>query len=195
VSGVRCFAAIPLTPEFIEPLLEACRYTREHDHRWAGEKWVARENLHLTLAFFGSIDELSVPLLADALGDVCEMSAAFSLPFSGLRAAPQRRKATMLWATFLDPERDCSRLAHDVSAAAVAFGVEPPTRPFKPHATLVRTRRPHPLDAEVLDEAIHMLDDAPEAMSVERVSFVSSTLTPTGPVYLDLSSWALGGVR
>ena len=190
MSGLRTFVGLPLTDPFADLLAAACARVRDLEPAWKGEKWVPRQNLHVTLRFIGDVGHDELDVLADAIAsEVGECEGPFSLPFEGLRPVQSLRHVRMLWATFLDPEGSCAALASAVERAALAFGVEPDERQFVPHVTLVRARKPHALSERAFEAGQAVVSEAPASMSVTRATLFSSTLTPTGPIYTELRSY------
>jgi RNA 2',3'-cyclic 3'-phosphodiesterase len=192
VKQVRCFAAVDLS----RPVRSACsavgRAIRVAEPEWVGEKWVAEQNLHVTLAFFGNVAQDRLLGLSDGLSAAAGGVGRFGLAPAGLKAVPGLRRCQMVWARFDDPDGSCAELARAFEAAARPFGVEFASRPFKAHVTLVRARRPRHLRAETLDEAQAVFSaGAGAAMSVPRATFYASTLTPSGPVYEVISQLEL----
>ncbi len=89
-------------------------------------------------------------------------------------------------------------IATAVSDAAAAFGVSPENRPFVPHVTLVRARRPRALDPIALDAASASARSAlgqKRVMSVVQATLYKSTLTRAGAVYESLAEIPIGGLR
>jgi 2'-5' RNA ligase len=193
VSKTRLFTGIPLPKDFSDALLRACDAVRETDPSWRDEKWVAAENLHVTLKFIGWMPDEAMSALLVEVGAAIEAVTPFELPFEGIRPVPGVRRARMLWGTFLDPDGACAALARSVERAVLPFGVEPETRPFSAHATLVRAHRPHAISDGAVSAASAVLREAPESMSVPSASLFSSTLTPRGPHYSEVGSWTLKG--
>ena len=191
MSRVRAFVGLPLQASVSEALVDAGEHIRLCDPSWRGEKWVRRENLHVTLKFVGSVPDEDISLLEEALGDGVQRHSAFELPAGRITAVPSRRRARMLWASFVDPSGTCTALAESVAATTLAFGAKPDDRPFTPHVTLVRAREPHPLSEDALLLAADRLDALSEPMSVTRVTLYASHLTPGGPVYEELHSYGL----
>jgi 2'-5' RNA ligase len=97
----------------------------------------------------------------------------------------------MLWAILDDPDGRCAELAARVDTAAVACGLSSEERPFAPHVTLVRARKPRPLPHEALTSADAMIRRPRLSMSVLSATLFASTLTRTGAVYETIESWAL----
>lgn len=192
MSGVRTFIGIPLPDEARDALMTACEAVRASDRHWRGEKWVPRENLHITLKFLGDVAEDAAAPLADAVGEVADSHHGFRLLTSELRTVPNAHRARMIWCTFLDPDGECAALVDSLDRACVRFGARPEDRAFAPHATLVRARTPRPLSAAALEEAMTVARTMPSAMSVPSITLFASRLTPGGPVYSALRECTLG---
>jgi len=191
--SVRCFVGVELPESYAGPLTRAGAAIRELDRSWIGEKWVTPDNLHLTLAFIGSIAEGQLPALSSSIGDAIASHATFDIAFSGVRAVPSARRCRMLWADFVDPTGACSLLATTIEDAAAAYGATAEDRPFKAHITLCRARRPKRISEAALEGARSVLDAIPRSMSVREVTLFSSRLTPRGPVYSKVDAWSLRG--
>jgi RNA 2',3'-cyclic 3'-phosphodiesterase len=103
---------------------------------FSGARWIAPENMHLTLRFFGDIDGRMADEIADFLGGV--QSRPFQLEISDLGAFGGRDPHT-LWAG-VKPSGDLDLLHYAHERAARAAGLPPDTRTFRPHVTLARLR-------------------------------------------------------
>ncbi len=102
-----------------------------------GARWVAPENMHLTLRFIGDVDEAVGEHPAAALGDIS--APAFAIFFAGLGAFDRRRRPTALWAgVAAEPRLD--HLHGKIESALVRAGLAPEARKFSPHVTLARFR-------------------------------------------------------
>jgi 2'-5' RNA ligase len=158
---------------------------------WAGEKWVARPLLHVTLAFLGALDdsalEADVPRLRKAMARL----PAFELRLAGVAAVPSPRRATMLWATLSDPGEALTDLRDELLAAFPSAGAVPDAGPLRPHVTLVRARSPRRVDLDALAEAAALAQAAGKepdgVVSVRSVTLFSSTLRPAGPEYREIA--------
>lgn len=99
-----------------------------------GVRWTSRDQWHITLRFFGDVDDPSA--IEVALQDA---AAAFGSGSGVVRAelGPQvQRVGNMLWA----PVSGLGDLAGCVVSATEAFGAPPEDRPFRGHITLARHR-------------------------------------------------------
>lgn len=191
MSGVRCFVGLELPPDVVRLLSGACEALRRDAPTWRGEKWVADQNLHVTIAFIGSVADEAVSRLAGQIGDAVAGSRAFDLRFTRVRAVPGLHRCRMIWADFDDPDESCARLAERVLAAAEPFGAQRPERVFRAHVTLARARRPRALSAAAVQVADDIAHHMPGSMSVGSATLFASTLSSTGPHYEMIGSWPL----
>ncbi|HEY5541488.1 MAG TPA: RNA 2',3'-cyclic phosphodiesterase [Coriobacteriia bacterium] len=190
MSGTRCFVAIELTDDVRERLREARSALLEQAPAWRGEKWVGEHNLHITLKFLGSLDEDQLAEVRSAVGHALAGTISFQMRLAGLRAVPRPRRCSMVWAQFADTESACADLAATVERAVLTCGIAAEERPFTPHVTLARARRPRRLPDEALTSADAVITTLPISMSVLSATLFGSTLTRTGPVYEAIYSWA-----
>jgi len=122
---LRLFAAIPV-PEEIADRLGAL----EVDVPCAS--WRLPEQYHLTLRFFGEIDEALARDLDHELGEIIE--APFEVRLSGAGSFGGREPSA-LWAGVADSPA-LTRLAAACEKASRRAGLAPETRKFMPHVTL-----------------------------------------------------------
>jgi RNA 2',3'-cyclic 3'-phosphodiesterase len=193
VSATRSFVAIELSDPVRERLGRVRSEFASLAPEWRDEKWVAKNNLHVTLKFLGSLDDLQLAGVRSQVSAALSGVAPFALDVSGLRAVPGLRRCSMVWARFTDDDGRCADLASRVERAATAMGLPAEEHRFSPHVTLVRARRPHSLDAGALTSA-NVVACAPQiSMSVLSATLFASTLTRTGPEYEAIDSWTLSG--
>lgn len=110
--------------------------------RLPAARWVPADNLHLTLAFLGATEEDELPGLLTALRPAFAGGGALELEVAGGGTFPPGRPARVAWVGLRGGP---GLLALQREAAAAAFGclgLEPERRPFHPHVTLARPRRP-----------------------------------------------------
>lgn len=102
-----------------------------------GARWVAPENLHLTLRFVGEVGRDDALDIHQALGRV--RAEPFDLTISGLGAFETGSKVRVLWAGVAREPRLLA-LQDRVDSALTRAGVAIDRRKFKPHITLARFR-------------------------------------------------------
>lgn len=142
---------------------------------------VAADNLHLTLAFLGSLDTDHLDAVRDAAAAVDPR--LLSITFDRLEHWQRPRLVCLV------PSRPPAVLSELVTALAAALrSRELPTddRPFTPHVTLARrVRAPDALPPF----------QAPIRWTATGFQLVASRTEETGPVYSVIGTWpaALGG--
>lgn len=154
-------------------------------------RWVAPQNIHLTLKFIGDVDAMrgSVPALERAVADAGVGIAPFVLRLSGVGAFPNVTRPNNVWVGVQGEVEQAALLAKKIEDACAILGFPPERRPFEPHLTLGRVKR----DAGTRERAeiAQMIAAAPTRelgqYRVEQVSLMKSELRPTGSVYSQLA--------
>ncbi|TLM85973.1 MAG: RNA 2',3'-cyclic phosphodiesterase [Actinobacteria bacterium] len=142
-STVRCFVGISLSDEVRAAALHAASAIRKLDPPWMGEKWVSPENLHVTLAFMPAVHQGRVDEMSGVVERIVSGHPPVRLGDPRTEAVPSPGRCRMLWLAFSDPSGGCAGLASDLRAGLTDFGAEDDRgRPFRPHVTLCRARRP-----------------------------------------------------
>jgi len=185
---MRAFLGIDLDDEVRAALAELATAARDAVPGWRGEKWVPPENLHLTVRFLGEVDAEFVAGVTGALQPALLRQQPFSIPPLVLvEPVPEARRTRMLWTRFDDQEGRCAALAAAVDDALASLGMPPETRPFVPHVTLARARRPraYPAAAELSAHPV-------PSVSVHEVTLFSSVLRHRHPRYERLATISVG---
>ena len=125
---MRLFVALPL-PEDARARLSALQ------SGVPGARWVAQDNLHLTLRFIGETDRHGAEELDAGLGLI--RAPAFGLTLSGVGFFDRGRYAHTLWAGTTSPE-PVVFLRDKIESVAVRAGLAPERRKFSAHVTLAR---------------------------------------------------------
>jgi 2'-5' RNA ligase len=176
---VRLFIAIEFSDD-IKRLLNRLRTDIP------GARWVPMGQIHLTLAFLGEVDDITLKLLSERLTTI--RSPGFQLRFSGTGCFPDRRRPRVLWVG-LEPEPRLSELAERVRDAVTACNIPREERTFSPHITLARLKFP------ATREAFGFLDQSqqPEIPSVTVGEFIlfQSQLTPQGAIHTPVRRFPL----
>jgi RNA 2',3'-cyclic 3'-phosphodiesterase len=175
-ARVRLFCALRLPDDTLDRLVG-----------WQGGlplgdfRFVPRDNLHLTLAFLGHRPAGEVEAIRSELAQAA--SAAVERIVLRLRRYRETRSVGML--VFDDEEGRAGRLAADLHARLERLGVyEPERRPWLPHLTVVRFRRPPRLAPALPDLG---------PVSPSGAAVYHSVLRPGGAQYVVLESVPLGG--
>ncbi len=144
-----------------------------------GARWVAPEDLHVTLRFIGEVDE-------PAMEDIAAEAAAirfqpFAVTLAGAGHFERRGRVSAVWLG-VEPGTALAALRDRIEAASVRAGQPPEGRKFRPHVTVARFTRARPgavrgwLAANTLFRAY--------PFTVERFVLFSSTLGRSGSTYV-----------
>jgi 2'-5' RNA ligase len=125
--SLRLFAALDLPDTVAERLLALMRGV-------PGAKWRSRENLHLTLRFFGEVQEPVADEIDAALIEVASRNAPFELTLKAAGAFGGADPHALY--VGVAKNEALSRLAADCERAARRAGLKPEAHKFTPHVTL-----------------------------------------------------------
>jgi 2'-5' RNA ligase len=164
VAVVPPAAAVEHLDEFLDVRREAAPY-----------RWSSSDQLHVTLAFLGSVEERRLDDLTEGLSHAAAKRTAFEIRIAGGGAFPDAGSARVLWAGLeLDDSArsELDLLAAGCRTAANRAGIEVDGQRFRPHVTLARLGRP----AEVSDW-VRLLDAyAGPPWTVDRIELIASYL-------------------
>lgn len=153
----------------------------------AGARWRQAEQLHLTLRFFGELEEEQVAEVGAALEAL--RAAPFELALGGVGVFPALHAPRVLWVGVRDPA-GLAALQGDVARRLEEHGFAREPRPFRPHATLARTTADVDRGAVVEWLARHARFEA-EPYVVRDVVLLASELDPGGSRYTELARYPL----
>ena len=107
-----------------------------------GARWIAEDNLHLTLRFVGEVERPAANDLAEALARIDW--PRFALRVAGVGAFDRNNRhhsrTHAVWAR-VPPTEQLEGLRHKVERACDSAGLGLETRRFTPHITLARLNR------------------------------------------------------
>ncbi|CQR63418.1 RNA 2',3'-cyclic phosphodiesterase [Streptomyces leeuwenhoekii] len=156
-----------------------------------GLRWTGRPGWHLTLAFYGEVDDTLVPDLSERLARAAHRTPPFGLALSG---GGQFGRGRALWAGAEGDLRTLALLADRAEAAGRKAGVEMGEhRRYKAHLTVARSREA--IDPRPYVEAL--ADFAGPAWTVAELVLVRSNLPRSAnagerPRYEAVGRWPLG---
>jgi len=184
---MRLFLALTLEPEEARRLDRAVAPLRD-----AGlpVRWVAPENLHLTLKFLGEVEESRLDELAAAAAAVAGHHRELLMTLGGISAFPNFRRARVVWMG-IEQEARLELLHHDIELACESLGFEVEGRAFRPHLTLARLKHPLPEPRLRTLSRLGKQTDFRTDFIVRSVDLMSSELSQSGPTYRTLVSAAL----
>jgi len=154
-----------------------------------GARWVPEEQIHLTLAFLGEVEDAVFELLNSALAGI--HVTEFELCFSATGCFPGRERPRVLWLG-VKPHPQLDKLASEVRTAVTTCAIPQEERRFSAHITLARLNA---APSRELDGFI----EQPQKQRIHtfRVSefiLFQSRLTQQGAVHIPLRSFLLATV-
>lgn len=176
---IRTFIAVELPAE-VRGL--AARLQQTLAESGAGVRWVAKDNIHLTMKFLGEIEDVQVPAVCRAVQQVAASSCAFEVEISGVGAFPSGDRPRTLWVGVEGGTAELVALHERLDAALAELGYRPEERRFSPHVTIGRLRNGR--DARRLADVLAQKADWKAGeVQVEELVIMASELTPQGPHY------------
>ena len=186
---MRLFVAVKIPDEVRQSLEHFCREIKASTALPKKVKWARPENLHLTLKFFGEIEESRLEELLTALSRSMGNREPFSATARGIGVFPENAPPRVLWAGVDDPEEGLKKLAGSIEQETVLAGFPPSDKPFSAHLTLARF--PTVPGAGIKDEVLKRENSVFGEIRVRAVSLIQSRLEASGPVYADLKEFFL----
>lgn len=177
---IRAFLAFDIPKEvknnletFLEPIFR----------RSPGVKWVDPKNYHVTLKFFGNIDEEKmVPAISTIVAENVSAMKAVSLVCEEIGCFPSWQRPRVIWAGLKGETQTLIDLKKNLEVAFETLGFPKEDREFKLHLTLARIKS---LSKE--RGWLENLEVAPVKtfgeVVVDHVTLYKSQLTKGGPVY------------
>jgi 2'-5' RNA ligase len=186
---IRAFLAIEI-PKAILEKIEEVQEDLKSSH--ADVRWVNPEKIHLTLKFFGNIDESRIEPIIKSIEGPIRTIIPFSLKVRGVGAFPHLKNPRVIWMGLVDGKEvlACFQKQLEIELEKVGFELE--ARAFHPHLTLGRTK-----SSKGREELVGRIERHKEEefgdFQVERLVLFKSDLRPTGPIYTPLREIKLGG--
>jgi 2'-5' RNA ligase len=143
-----------------------------------GARWVALDQLHLTVRFIGEVDGA---LFLDIKNTLEEISISpFDIQLKGVGHFPPRGTPRVIWVG-LGKSESVQLLRKKIDGALLRIGIEPEGRKFSAHITLARLKNtPLQKVADFLS-ANGLFSQKP--FQIDDFKLYSSTLTPKGAIH------------
>jgi 2'-5' RNA ligase len=182
-ATARIFLALVLEDKLLEQVLSA-RKKLERQIRSAAVRWVPREQLHLTLKFFGNMAREQLPDLATALRPLCLAQPVLSLDLKHYGCFPDSRRPRVLWLGIAGAIGPLATFQQQIHEATRAFGDHQEERPFHPHLTLARMKNVSPDETRQLAAVLDRTPaDSLDPWLARELVLMESRLTPQGSIY------------
>jgi len=180
---MRLFVGVPLPDDLRTAVSE---YIERWRSRISGVKYVAPENLHITLKFIGEVNDARVPAIKGLLSDI--RTGPFTINAHGVGAFPQPSSPRVVWVGIREGFDDLVNLSRSIDEILVSEGIPRERKAFHPHITIGRVKR---YDPEITRLLVRDVDLDFGSFTFERFTLFRSTLTPDGPIYDVLAEYGV----
>ncbi|HMN19510.1 MAG TPA: RNA 2',3'-cyclic phosphodiesterase, partial [Candidatus Moranbacteria bacterium] len=143
-------------------------------------KWVRQENLHVTVAFIGYVDESQIGEICEKVRVATENTEAFDLELAQITFLPDDQAPQAIVALAL-PSKEMLDLVEKVEKALGTFVAS--RKEYRAHITLGRIRAEK---WDALEEAPRIDEKLHAIVSVEDIKVVESVSQKGGVQYLPL---------
>ena len=191
MEQIRSFIAVELPGELKQALARL-----QEKLKSAGSvpvKWVAPENIHLTLKFLGDINPGITGKITLELEKAARDTHPFDIQVSGLGVFPDMNRVQVIWIGLAGELEKLGRLQKHIEANLIPLGFPAERRPFTPHLTIARVRDyARPDDRLKLGKLIAGTSfDTKYRIDVKAIHLIKSQLTREGPIYSRISTVTL----
>lgn len=183
---IRSFLAFKLPPDIKREVQLILEDVRRSD---LNAKWVKVDNIHLTVVFMGDIREEDVPAIREEIKGASLGSGPFNISLKGMGVFPNARRPRVLWLGLDGEIERISSLRDRLQEQLQPFGIKKEKRPFRPHLTLGRFRKPGRGGSRLGDIISQYKDLEGPICPLEELILFKSELRSQGAIYTKLDSW------
>ena len=187
MSRLRAFIAVELPLEIRQNIQHATSNLRRDTGSLI--RWVAAENMHLTLKFLGDIPSANVEALTQMIHAQADSFNCFDIHLTGIGSFPSPKRPRVIYIGIHAPAA-LEAFQRQIESAARRLGYTAEERAFAPHLTIGRVRQHVRADEQqrlrsALEESTI---DSLGTARVNSVHLYKSDLKPNGPIYTKLYS-------
>lgn len=186
----RVFCAVALPRDLCDRMIAHINGIRDAVPD-ARASWSRVDNIHLTLKFLGDISLLQVERISEAASRSVKDFAPFRIVLEQTGVFPKHSQPRVLWIGINDLQGKLGELHARLEAESEKAGFPGESRPFHPHLTLARLRKPQ--DASRLAAAHNALEFEPAEIAVSELLVIRSELSREGSKYRTISRHPIGG--
>lgn len=157
----------------------------------ADVKWVAPENIHITLKFIGYIEDTQAAAVSELIRKAVASINSFTVDIKHLGAFPNTKRPRVIFVVAHEKGNNLATIYSRLDDSLTELGIEKEGREFTAHLTVGRVKSSKNLKAlaEAMDS---LMESSFGQQAVESVVLMQSDLKPTGPVYKKLEEFKLG---
>ena len=152
-------------------------------------KWIDSNNIHLTLKFFGPIEESLLKKIKISLENALKSQQTFEISFNKLGIFGSKYQPRVLWMGLQNDEKIIN-LESIISQELTKIGITTDRQNFVPHLSIARIK--HLASKKYFQSVIdrHNDFDSKEIL-IDRIFLYQSILRPEGPIYKVLKEFKL----
>ena len=185
-ASIRSFFACEISPELrknIEKLQSELKAVLPRS-----VKWVNPGNIHLTIKFIGEFNPSHRNKLETSLTKALETIKPFKIAIKGLGVFPSFSKPRIIWLG-INAEKELAQLVQIVNQECIYIGYPREKRSFSAHITIGRVKSYTNSEdrKSIADEIKSRGSIIIGSQTIESLLFIKSNLTPSGPIYKNLS--------
>ncbi len=198
MDAIRAFIAIEMPAEVRAQLekisqdLQSAILTAGGETTRHAVRWVAVNNIHLTLKFLGEVSVENLQTLTRMLKARINLCQPFEMQVGEVGAFPNMRRPRVLWVGCHAPS-SLMTLQQTVESETHVLGYANEEREFSPHLTIGRiTQNASPAQANAVAQALVGYQcNVRLPVQVKTIHLFRSDLQPSGAVYTRLESFPL----
>ena len=184
---IRLFIAIEIEKRIKERILDYLKHLKKAD---AGVRWVASENIHITLKFLGNIDAIILPALIKSIDNGMLLFSPFRIQIGNVGAFPTVKKPRILFVGVQDKENNLLKIFEQLEKGIEEYGIKRETKNYVGHITIGRTKLQKNL-RKLIDTLQSDSDRFFGQQKVHHISLIQSELSPDGPIYTTIKKFQL----
>lgn len=190
----RLFLAVQLSPAINQAIFETSKELRKHlnmqpkPHPPWKIQWIPLENFHLTLKFFGDIDEAKFPVLIESLGKLSQGLNPIRIHTHGIGAFPNLKRPRVIWAGIQEMGTDLKDLVKKIDHLHDVLGFEIEPREFSLHLTLGRVKE----GGSLLEALAPYSEKNWGECVISEMILYESKLSKSGSIYSELKRFNFG---
>lgn len=180
INVIRAFLALDISEEVKKNLGAFAEPIAKHT---TGVKWVKPENFHVTVKFFGDVDEEKMlPRVEKVVQENLRAVQSTTLRCAGIGCFPKWQYPRVIWAGLSGEMQGLIDLQKKLESAFEKLGFASEPREFQLHLTLARIKG-HLADRSWLKPLEEAVQTPFGTTLVGHLTLYKSVLTKIGPVY------------
>jgi 2'-5' RNA ligase len=146
-------------------------------------RWIAPENLHITLWFIGEVGDAQGDALANALKHPPSAMPTFDLGLAGCGAFPPSGPPRVFWIGVNRGAREMADLYREIGDRLAPLGYAPESRGYTAHLTIARVKDPGGGTSKAIRETLAQLPSECGTCRISGLTLFRSRLSPRGAAY------------